>query len=79
MKYEMTTVQQFCAGFDIISQYGCNERTSLPSKNFPYISMDMLQIGALVLLGRLVEPRALLTNTWLTVGSPFQSCMSGLT
>ena len=32
-----------------------SERSSLPSKNFPYISMDMLQIGALVLLGRLVE------------------------
>ena len=31
------------------------ERRSLPSKNFPRISMDMLQIGALVLLGRLVE------------------------
>ncbi len=31
------------------------ERSSLPSKNFPCISMDMLQIGALVLLGRLVE------------------------
>ncbi len=31
------------------------ERKSLPSKNFPCISMDMLQIGALVLLGRLVE------------------------
>ncbi len=27
----------------------------IPSKNFPCISMDMLQIGALVLLGRLVE------------------------
>ncbi len=32
-----------------------SERSSLPSKNFPCISMDMLQIGALVLLGRLVE------------------------
>ena len=31
------------------------ERSSLPSKNFPCISMDMLQIGALLLLGRLVE------------------------
>ena len=31
------------------------ERSSLPSKNFPCISMEMLQIGALVLLGRLVE------------------------
>ena len=28
---------------------------SLPSKNFLCISMDMLQIGALVLVGRLVE------------------------
>ena len=26
-----------------------------PSKNFPRISMEMLQIGALLLLGRLVE------------------------
>ncbi len=32
-----------------------SERSSLPSKNFPCISMDMLKIGALVLLGRLVE------------------------
>ena len=31
------------------------ERSSLPSKNFPGISIHMLQIGALVLLGRLVE------------------------
>ncbi len=31
------------------------ERSSLPSKNFPCISMYMLQIGALVSLGRLVE------------------------
>ena len=31
------------------------ERSSLPSKNFPHISMDLLQIGALVLLGRLFE------------------------
>ncbi len=31
------------------------EGSSLPSKNFPCISMDMLQIGALMLLGRLVE------------------------
>ncbi len=31
------------------------ERSSLPSKKFPCISMDMLQMGALVLLGRLVE------------------------
>ena len=32
-----------------------HERSSLPNKNFPCISMDLLQIGALVLLGRLVE------------------------
>ncbi len=32
-----------------------SERSSFPSKNFPCISMDMLQIGALMLLGRLVE------------------------
>ncbi len=32
------------------------ERSSLPSKNFLLISMDMLQIGALSLVGRLVEP-----------------------
>ncbi len=32
-----------------------HERSSLPSKNFPCISMGMLQIWALVLLGRLVE------------------------
>ena len=32
-----------------------NERSSLPSKNFSCFSIDMLQIGALVLLGRLVE------------------------
>ncbi len=31
------------------------EKSSLPSKNLPCISMDKLQIGALVLLGRLVE------------------------
>ncbi len=31
------------------------KRNSLPSKNFPCISMDMLQIGAWYLLGRLVE------------------------
>ncbi len=35
----------------------CFEKSSLPSKNFPCISMDMLQIGALVLLGRLVEAK----------------------
>ena len=34
---------------------GLPERSSLPSKNFPCISMDMLQIGALVLLGRPIE------------------------
>ncbi len=37
--------------------FGGIERSSLPSKNFPCISMDMLQIGALVLLGRLLEAR----------------------
>ncbi len=31
------------------------ERNSLPSKNFPCISMDMLQNWSMVLLGRLVE------------------------
>ncbi len=31
------------------------ERSSLPSKNFLCITMDMLQIGALVLIGRLAE------------------------
>ncbi len=31
------------------------ERSSLPSKNFPCISMDMLQNGAFVLLGKLVK------------------------
>ena len=36
------------------------ERSSLPSKNFPCISMEMLQIGALLLLGRLVESGCLL-------------------
>ncbi len=32
-----------------------SERSSLPSKNFLCISMDMLQIGPLVLVRRLVE------------------------
>ncbi len=32
-----------------------SKRSSLPSKNFLCISMDMLQIGPLVLVGRLVE------------------------
>ncbi len=32
-----------------------DERSSLPSRNLLCISIDMLQIGALVLLGRLVE------------------------
>ncbi len=40
------------------------ERSSLPSKNFPCISMDMLQIGALVLLGRPVEADYSLGNQW---------------
>ena len=31
------------------------ERSSLPGENFPCISMDVLKIGALVLLGRLIE------------------------
>ena len=31
------------------------EISILPGKNFPCISMDMLEIGALVLLGKLVE------------------------
>ena len=38
-----------------VGSFQAYERSSLPSKNFPCISMDMLQIGALVLLGRLVE------------------------
>ncbi len=33
------------------------ERSSLPSKKFLCISMGMLQIGALSLVGRLVEAR----------------------
>ncbi len=41
---------------NVIDKQGITcERSSLPSKNFPCISMDMLQIGALVLLGSLVE------------------------
>ncbi len=35
------------------------QRSRLPSKNFLCISMDMLQIGALVLVGRLVEAKVL--------------------
>ncbi len=41
-------------GLDLAPE-NAGERSSLPSKNFPCISMDMLQIGALVLLRRLVE------------------------
>ncbi len=33
------------------------ERSGLPSKNFLCIPMDMLQIGVLVLVGRLVEAK----------------------
>ncbi len=45
-----------CISFDT----DCHERISLPSKNFQCISMDMLQIGALVFQGRLVE----VTKKW---------------
>ena len=44
------------------------ERSSLPSKNFLCISMYMLQIGALVLVGRRVEavilPQGLVLFSW---------------
>ena len=52
----------------IAPQKETHERSSLPSKNFPCISMDMLQIGALVLLGRLVEAqRAKLTLSFTLI------------
>ena len=38
--------------YDMITRTA--EISSLPSKNFPCISTNVLQIGALVLLGRLV-------------------------
>ncbi len=44
----------------VVKQYG--KRSSLPSKNCPCISMDMLQIGALVLLGRLFEKLGIATR-----------------
>ena len=40
---------------NLVDHRTMTERSSLPSKNFPCISMEMLQIGALLLLGRLVE------------------------
>ena len=48
------------------------ERSSLPSKNFSCISMDMFKIGVLVLLGRLVEACVLLLaivwESWIDMG-----------
>ena len=49
-------IWSFSTGIDLVLHgWILLERSSLPSKNFLCISMDMLQIGALVLVGCLVE------------------------
>ncbi len=53
---------------DIITSY--IKRSSFPSKNFLCISMYMLQIGALVLIGRLVEANFFNRSVYYNTVSP---------
>ncbi len=74
MNLSAVVYSNFLHGKEVSLSFYLTERSSLPSKNFPCISMEMLQIGALVLLGRLVEALGLVTDQILERGS-LVSCL----